>query len=744
VALFLANPPADLGPLAFVALIPLLWAVGEGRARRGALVGLAFGLVYYGLLLRWLLPFGLIAWLPLVLRETVFAVLFGALAPALSRSRRPVATAVALALAWTALDWARALWPVGGFTWGALAYTQHGDRLLLPLASVTGMWGVTFVVALANGLVLGALARLGKPRQAVALAGVALAAVALPGLVPVPEATGRPIDVAVVQGNVPRELALDRQLQTEAVALNHIGLHQSLAGDPPDLAVWPENSLADDPARNRVLGEAVERSVRAVGAPTVVGAVSPAGDGRLFNQAILYSGSGEIVGRYSKQHLVPGGEYIPFEPVLGWTQRYRRGNAVLAPGTGVKLFRVGGTTVGTPICFENVFPDLFRRFVAEGAELVVLTTNDSSFLESEASREHVIISQIRAVETGRWVVQAAISGESAIIDPAGRVVARTGLFEQRILRAEVPTSSARTLYTRFGDWFAWLAGVIVAGALVAGWVRRRRGSGIDAPPAGERDRAEVPPVPIAGGAEPRTLVILPTYNERPTIEAVLTGVLEAGPRVEALVVDDGSPDGTGEAVAAVARGEPRVRLVSRSGKLGLASAYLTGFRLALDEGYDLVVEMDSDLSHRPEDLPRLLAGAARYDLTIGSRYVPGGAVTNWSRARLAMSKLANAYTRAALRLPVRDATSGYRVYRREALAALMDGGISSEGYAFQVELVHRARALGYSIGEVPITFREREHGKSKLSGAIVVEGMWKVTQWAVGHRFRRPQPQPRR
>jgi apolipoprotein N-acyltransferase len=483
----------------------------------------------------------------------------------------------------------------------------------------------------------------------------------------------------------------------------------------------------------------VEGSIRAVGAPTVVGAVSPAGDGRLFNQAILYSGSGEIAGRYSKQHLVPGGEYIPFEPVLGWTQRYRRGNALLAPGRELKLFRVDGVTIGTPICFENVFPDLFRRFVAEGAELVVLTTNDSSFLESEASREHVIISQIRAVETGRWVVQAAVSGESAIIDPTGRVRARTGLFEQRVLRAEVPTSTARTLYTRLGDWFAWGAGLVVALALVAGRIRRRRGRGRDAPPAGEREESETPSVPIAGGADPRVLVILPTYNERPTIEAVVTGVLEAGPGVEALVVDDGSPDGTGEVVAALAESEPRIRLLSRSGKLGLASAYLAGFRAALDGGYDLVVEMDSDLSHRPEDLPRLLEGAARQDVTIGSRYVPGGAVTNWSRARLAMSKLANAYTRLALRLPVRDATSGYRVYRRQALAALMEGGISSDGYAFQVELVHRARALGYSVGEVPITFREREHGKSKISGAIVVEGMWKVTQWGLRHWFgRRP------
>jgi apolipoprotein N-acyltransferase len=694
-----------------------------------------------------LLPFGLIAWLPLVVVQAAYAAAFGAVASVMAggpgrRTARPVVLALALGGAWTAIDWVRGAWPVGGFTWGALAYTQHGNHLLLPLASIAGMWGVTFVVLLVNALVLSGLERIrSKPAASAVAAAAAVAAVTLPGLIPLPAASGPAIDVAVVQGNVPRELAMDRQLQTDAVARNHILLHRTLAANPPELAVWPENSLAADPAIDRALGEAVEDSIRAVGAPTLVGAISPVGDGRLLNQAILYSGSGEIIGRYSKLHLVPGGEYIPFDPILGWTQRYRRGNAVLAQGDGIQLFRVAGTTIGTPICFENVFPDLFRRFVAEGANVVILTTNDSSFLESEASKEHVIISQVRAVETGRWVVHAAVSGQSAFIDPTGRVLAQTGLFEQRILRDTVPTSSARTVYVRMGDVWVWVMGILLAvGLAVTVWRRRR--SSPPTPPAGERETTAAPPVSIAGAAGPRTLVILPTYNERPTVESVIEGVLAADPSVDVLVVDDNSPDGTGAIVSAIAATNPRVRLLSRAGKQGLASAYLAGFRLALEEGYDLVVEMDSDLSHRPEDLPSLLQAAATHDLSIGSRYVPGGAVTNWSRARVAMSKMANAYTRVALRLPVQDATSGYRVYRRQALAALMDGGIAADGYAFQVELVHRARALGYSIAEVPITFREREQGKSKLSGTIVLEGMWKVTQWGLRDRLRRTQPKP--
>jgi apolipoprotein N-acyltransferase len=375
---------------------------------------------------------------------------------------------------------------------------------------------------------------------------------------------------------------------------------------------------------------------------------------------------------------------------------------------------------------------------------MVVSTNDSSFLFSTASREHVIMSQLRAAETGRWVVHAAISGQSAIVDPRGRVVARTGLFQRTILRATVPGSTARTLYVRWGDWFPWACGIAAVLALAWAGIRRRRGSG-GSPPAGERSPEATSaaalqgdtPMPISGAAEPRVLVILPTYNERETIARVLAGVMEAGETVEALVVDDGSPDGTAEVVERLAEENPRISLIRRAGKQGLASAYLGGFRKALRDGYDVVVEMDADLSHRPEDLPALLQGSRTNDLTIGSRYVPGGSVSNWSRPRLALSRAGNAYARVALGLPVADATSGFRAYRSKVLEALLADGITSEGYAFQVELVYRAWRSGFTVGEVPITFREREHGKSKISRRIVAEALLRITQWAARDRFRR-------
>jgi dolichol-phosphate mannosyltransferase len=229
-------------------------------------------------------------------------------------------------------------------------------------------------------------------------------------------------------------------------------------------------------------------------------------------------------------------------------------------------------------------------------------------------------------------------------------------------------------------------------------------------------------------------VILPTYEERDTIERVVRGVLET-PGVEVLVVDDSSPDGTGEVVRTIAAGEPRVRLLERPAKSGLASAYLEGFRVAIDERYDLAVEMDSDLSHDPGELPALLDAADHLDLVVGSRYVPGGSVTDWSRSRVALSRAGNAYARTMLGLPIRDATSGYRVYRRRCLEALLERPFAADGYGFQIELVMRAHRAGFHVGEAPITFRERRYGSSKISRTIVVEALWMVTRWGLQLRL---------
>ncbi|MGH2784074.1 MAG: polyprenol monophosphomannose synthase [Actinomycetota bacterium] len=232
------------------------------------------------------------------------------------------------------------------------------------------------------------------------------------------------------------------------------------------------------------------------------------------------------------------------------------------------------------------------------------------------------------------------------------------------------------------------------------------------------------------------LVILPTFNEAGTIAEVIDRVLASTPDVDVLVVDDASPDGTGEIADRIAAGESRVGVLHRPAKGGLGPAYLAGFRHGLARGYDAFIEMDSDLSHDPADVARLLAGAADADLVIGSRYVPGGATVNWSPFRKRLSRAGTRYAKTMLGLPLSDATSGFRCYRRALLEALPLEEIRSEGYAFQIELAWRTWTMGFRLQELPIVFTERREGASKMSRAIVVEALWRVTIWAA--RRKRP------
>jgi dolichol-phosphate mannosyltransferase len=236
------------------------------------------------------------------------------------------------------------------------------------------------------------------------------------------------------------------------------------------------------------------------------------------------------------------------------------------------------------------------------------------------------------------------------------------------------------------------------------------------------------------------LVVIPTYNERDNLAPLLTRLHAVEPDADVLVVDDGSPDGTGQLADKLAADDSRVRVLHRPAKAGLGAAYLAGFATALRGEHRVVVEMDADGSHAPEDLPALLAalqGPDGADVVLGSRYVPGGQVVNWPAYRNWISRGGNLYSRLALGVSIRDITGGYRVFRREVLEALALDDVESQGYCFQVDLAWRALQAGFRVVEVPITFTERERGASKMSNAIVAEAFWKVTQWGLARRWNR-------
>ena len=245
----------------------------------------------------------------------------------------------------------------------------------------------------------------------------------------------------------------------------------------------------------------------------------------------------------------------------------------------------------------------------------------------------------------------------------------------------------------------------------------------------------------------RALVVIPTYNERENIAETVARVRAAVPEAHVLIVDDSSPDGTGYVAESLAADDDAVRVRHRATKDGLGAAYLDAFDWALGLGFDPIVQMDADGSHLPEQLPSLLAAleatdaAGRpVDIVIGSRWIPGGAIVNWPRHRQLLSRWGSAYARAMLRLSTRDATAGYRVFRASALRAIRLEDVHTRGYGFQVDMLWHARQAGLVVVEVPITFVERERGRSKMSPMIVVEAMVKVTGWGIAGLFRRSRP----
>ena len=233
----------------------------------------------------------------------------------------------------------------------------------------------------------------------------------------------------------------------------------------------------------------------------------------------------------------------------------------------------------------------------------------------------------------------------------------------------------------------------------------------------------------------KVLVIVPTYNERESLPVIMSGIRHAEPDVHILIADDNSPDGTGEVADGLSAQDHLVHVLHRTVKAGLGAAYLDAFGWAKSNGYDVVVEMDADGSHRPADLTKILDALTNNDVVLGSRWIKDGRVVNWAKSREVLSRGGNLYTRMWLGIPIHDATGGFRAYRMSALAVMNTDQVESQGYCFQVDMAWRAVKANLRVAEVPITFVERELGESKMDGSIVKEALWRVTQWGIEKRL---------
>ena len=488
--LFAGHPPIDVGAAGLVALVPLLLLARDvGRAERplrSALGwGLLVGLVFFGPLLWWIFRFGAVAWTLLTLIQAATVALFVA---AVARfGERPGRGVFAVGL-WVALEAARSAWPLGGFGWGLLGATQHAGGLFLPMARTLGVLGVGAALAavavcledIAVRAAAGPLPKIFDVARAplLTLIGVLIAAVLLAGE-PLP-VSGRTIDIAAVQASGveftsaagvssvdPGRIVRAAELMAEA--------SRPLTGDPPAVAVWPENALdADytDPANVRLRAAVNETLARLDGGSLLANSLLDGPrPGTLYNAMLQIDPGGEVVDRYLKRKPVPFGEYVPLRGLLEWFPPLRQiPNDVLGsaePG----VFSIGGARIGTVICYENAFPDLVHSQIDAGAELLVVATNNTSFGPTPMSRQHLALSQLRAVETGRWVLHAGLSGVSGIVDPDGGIHQQTEQFERAIVRDDLPLVSGRTPATLLAGWVGWAALTVAVLALVA---RRRR------------------------------------------------------------------------------------------------------------------------------------------------------------------------------------------------------------------------------------------------------------------------------
>jgi apolipoprotein N-acyltransferase len=481
-----AFPPYGIWPLAAVSVAGLSLAVHGRRARTGAWLGYLWGWAFFGPLLSWSGVYVGLVWLLLPFAEAAFIAALGAALTVLGRLRgAPLWTAAA----WVADEALRDRLPFGGFPWGRWAFSQS-DSPLRWFAPLGGAPLVTAAVALAGaGLAAGIIGAVqGRVRGVVlgaaVLVAVPLVAVALAVPLDPPRPT-RTAVIALVQGDVP-DRGLNFDARRRQVLDNHVNQTLTLAAEinsgrvpRPELVLWPENASDIDPFRNPDARSQIERAVDAVGAPILVGAILDGADGnQRINAGILWSPTTGPGAEYVKRHPVPFGEYIPLRSLA----RKVSSKVDLVPvdmtrGTGNGLVRGGPMPIGDVICFEVAYDGLVRSSVRAGAQLVVVQTNNATFGHTAETYQQLAMSRLRAVETGRTVVQVATSGKSAVISRSGQVMAESGaLFTPDVIVSAVPLSRSTTLATRLGAWPELALCLVAAGALAAAaiTVRRRR------------------------------------------------------------------------------------------------------------------------------------------------------------------------------------------------------------------------------------------------------------------------------
>lgn len=463
----LAFPPFGLWPMVVVGPAVWLWSLRKvDSSRKGAVVGFLFGLGFFGGLIWWLSELGLEAVIPLVVVQALFPALFAWIATRWLAGIRSSAWPVVAAGLWAITELLRYRFPVGGFEWGAWGYALSDLEAARALARWVGTSGLT-VLTMASAAGLATL-RLRTAMLAMALSAVVLGVGWLmPGL-----PGGSAVPVAIVQGSTPCPF-IHCDNERYGTYLQHLELTRTIPEGAVDLVVWSEGSTGSfnaDPINAPEVGEAIGAEAARIGAWMVVGGDRPISETHWYNANVVFAPDGRIVGEYRKQHPVPFGEYIPARPFFEWIPALDQVPRDMIPGSGAVVFDLGDFDLGTVISFEGGFARYARDAANEGADLLVVATNEGSYGFTPAADQFIGMTRMRSAETGLDLIHAAVTGKSVIVTDGGVLGEKTGLGTQEVLFGEVtPRPGLTTPYVRFGEWVSLVA---ILGGIVA-WTRSR-------------------------------------------------------------------------------------------------------------------------------------------------------------------------------------------------------------------------------------------------------------------------------
>jgi apolipoprotein N-acyltransferase len=461
--LALAFPKAGFSWLAWISIAPLMYMIYRLRWRHVILCGLAFGMGFFAVLIYWIALFGKLPWIALAIFESLYITAFVVAAKAIGTRLAPWERLILIPSLWVAFEWLRSLGMLG-FTWGDLGYSQYRTLPILQIASLGGIWGLSFLIALANAsvsILIGAIRELRRPSVAVpylAATAVLVAATIGFGCIAL-----RPSDMhdkrivaAVAQGNIKQNT--DDLMDYANNSLNtYRTLTMEASHRHADIVVWPETVVPGALGADPLVRDQIERLARDAGSTLLVGGWDEDAKGRVYNSAFLISPLSGLVNSSSKIHLVPFGEFVPARKYLPFLKYYEVRSQDTSPGSGYHVMNAGEYEIGTAICFESTFPEIARRLTASGANILCVLTDDEWFGNSSAAEQHLSQSVLRAVENGRYVLRGAATGESCIIDPDGRILCKQNLWSPALLTADVAPRSEKTFYTRFGDWIVYMS-----------------------------------------------------------------------------------------------------------------------------------------------------------------------------------------------------------------------------------------------------------------------------------------------